>query len=383
MNRISRKLLTVLGAILVILLLAIVIVFVYCGLYPFKKHVKVLTDRIDIGADEFQYTNNIQTQANVWMGSYQKELYFYPHCNYEARKSVYDRWLCVLRNQQVVKLCKIGDGKAQMIGSSNGFIYYAVYSTGSNDKLYCYDIANKKETVLYTGNLAFKYGASLYTASFMTDGALSVPFFSDESGKAPQYLRIIRGEVIDVINQPENYSHNQHTYTIVRDASSPSDHLKVTDAIGNTVEYPLAVAVSRTFIPTSKGCLIHNEGYSAMLYNVDDSQSISLLFELPCLSSSSAVAVVNEDIYLSVKRYEKFGSLGMLRFENDTAEGTYKINQTDFSPVKISDSIYNGLYFFGGESLYACDESCNIYRLDLQGNVIDTVLKVIGADISS
>ena len=120
-----------------------------------------------------------------------------------------------------------------------------------------------------------------------------------------------------------------------------------------------------------------------MLYNVNDNQSISLLFELPCLSSSSAVAVVNEDIYLSVKRYEKFGSLGMLRFENDTAEGTYKISQADFLPVKISDSIYNGLYFFGGESLYACDEFCNIYRLDLQGNVIDTVLKVIGADASS
>ena len=98
----------------------------------------------------------------------------------------------------------------------------------------------------------------------MADGTLFVPFFSDESDKAPQYLRIIRGEVVDVINQPENYSHNQHTYTIVRDASSPSDHLKVTDAIGNTVVYPLAVAVSRAFIPTSKGCFIHNEGYSAM-----------------------------------------------------------------------------------------------------------------------
>ena len=83
MNRISHKSLAVLGAILVILLLAIVIVFTCCGLYPFKKHVKVSTDRIDIGTDEFQYTNNIQTQANVWMGSYQKELYFYPHCNYE------------------------------------------------------------------------------------------------------------------------------------------------------------------------------------------------------------------------------------------------------------------------------------------------------------
>ena len=379
MNRISYKSLALFGAVLVILLLATAIVF----LYPFKKQVKVSTNRIDIGANEFQYTNNIQTQANVWMGSYQEELYFYPHCNYEARKSIYDRWLCVLRNQQVLKLCKIGDGKAQVIGSSNGFIYYAVYSTGSNDKLYCYDIANEKETVLYTGNLAFKYGASLYTASFMTDGTLSVPIFPEESDKAPQYLRIIRGEVVDVINQPENYSHNQHTYTIVRDASAPSDHIKVTDATGNTVEYPLAAAVSRAFIPTSKGCLIHNEGYSAMLYNVDDSQSISLLFELPCLSSSSAVAVVNGDLYLSVKRYEKFGSLGMLRFENDTAEGTYKISQTDCSPVKISDNIYNGLYFFGGESIYACDEFCNIYRLDLQGNVLDTVLKVIGADISS
>ena len=65
----------------------------------------------------------------------------------------------------------------------------------------------------------------------------------------------------------------------------------------------------------------------------------------------------------------------MLGFEKDTAEGTYRIDLTDFSVVKVSDQIYNGLYYFGGDCLYTCDEYCNIYVLDMQGNILNTVLE--------
>ena len=43
---------------------------------------------------------------------------------------------------------------------------------------------------------------------------------------------------------------------------------------------------------------------------------------------------------------------------------------------KVSDSIFSGLYYFGGEHIFATDEHCNITVLDLEGNVVQKVLEL-------
>ena len=87
------------------------------------------------------------------------------------------------------------------------------------------------------------------------------------------------------------------------------------------------------------------------------------------MTSDTAVAIVGDDVYISLKRYEGWGESGkgLRRYENDTLEGTWRISLTDFSAVKISDTIYNGLYCFG-DVLLACDESCSVYRLHPDGS---------------
>ena len=87
------------------------------------------------------------------------------------------------------------------------------------------------------------------------------------------------------------------------------------------------------------------------------------------MTCDTAVDVVGDDVYLSLKRYEGYSESGKLlrRYENDTLEGTWRISLTDFSAVKISDTIYNGLYCFG-DVLLACDESCSVYRLQPDGS---------------
>ena len=42
----------------------------------------------------------------------------------------------------------------------------------------------------------------------------------------------------------------------------------------------------------------------------------------------------------------------------------------------MSDSIFSGLYYFGGEHIFATDEHCNITVLDLEGNVVQKVLEL-------
>ena len=87
--------------------------------------------------------------------------------------------------------------------------------------------------------------------------------------------------------------------------------------------------------------------------------------------------MVGDAVYLSVLRYEKYSEIGMKRFENDTEEGTYRINLNDGTTVKVSNQIYDGLYCFDQVCLYACDENCNIYQLDLDGKQTAILLEVL------
>lgn len=124
----------------------------------------------------------------------------------------------------------------------------------------------------------------------------------------------------------------------------------------------------RCLLPAGDGLLVHNiDGGS--LYRIAPDHSVTPLFEFPCMTCDTAIAIVGDDVYLSLKRYEGWGESGkgLRRYENDTLEGTWRISLTDFSAVKISDTIYNGLYCFG-DVLLACDESCSVYRLHPDGS---------------
>ena len=54
----------------------------------------------------------------------------------------------------------------------------------------------------------------------------------------------------------------------------------------------------------------------------------------------------------------------------------YRINLATQTTEKVSDSIFSGLYYFGGEHIFATDEHCNITVLDLEGNVVQKVLEL-------
>ena len=54
--------------------------------------------------------------------------------------------------------------------------------------------------------------------------------------------------------------------------------------------------------------------------------------------------------------------------------GTFRIDTEDFSVEKISDYVYDGLFIFDNESIFACDTGKNIYQLDMDGRVLKTVI---------
>ncbi len=131
---------------------------------------------------------------------------------------------------------------------------------------------------------------------------------------------------------------------------------------------------------TQYGLIVYNRGYAnggkQSLYLIQPSGETVELLTFRCLYSDSAINLYHDKLYYSVKRYERYGELGMTRFENDEIEGSYIINLTDLSAEKVSNMIFDGLYIFDDSGIIACDENCNIYKLDYKGNVIDVLLEI-------
>ena len=121
--------------------------------------------------------------------------------------------------------------------------------------------------------------------------------------------------------------------------------------------------------------MVHNEGQDGLLYFIDEeSGAVRELFYVQCMASDSAVNTYGNYAFLSFTRWEKWGDFGMLRFENDTLEGTYRIDICTGETVKISDRIYSGLYIFGDNAIYAVDRQNQIFLLDFDGNVQRKIL---------
>lgn len=337
------------------------------------RRVNTTQDSVTTASDAFLYANQLQFEASVWMGAYRQELYFFPHCNYRARRTAYDEWLCVFRDGGVQKLCKLGNGgHVNILGLSKGFLYYWKYADDNReDMLYCYDLEQSKEEALFIGE-----GDYQHTTFFAQDGSLGIAYFPDDAEDVPEFLWVKDGKLCGTSIQGGEYPLGQYRYAIAANRQDLQERIFVTDVFGEKKEISLGYATRRALFPLENGFLIHNEGGCAILYHIDASNRLKQLFRVSCLASHSAVTVVGDNAFLSLKRYEKFGELGMLRFENDTIEGTYRIDLKDLSMTKISDEIYNGLYFFGGDCLYACDENCSISMLDMQGKELYPLFEV-------
>lgn len=352
-------------------LVLLILIAIVC-LYPYRKKATVSTEKIAV-SDCFVAANNAQFEASVWMGVYRQMLYFYPHCAYTLRRTAYDGWLCVFQDQKIVKLKELEEvgSDVHIVGYADGFLYYVRYGKklDADDILYCYNLNTNQENMLYSGSFFSRWS----TISISSDGTLTVPL---RDGEPSRFLQVLRGELRGVSNQPKSYDLSGRKSVSVATYNDDVERIILTDEEGNSTELPLALASRRSLIPSANGLLIHNEEYQTLLYYVNNLGTVLPLFETVCVSSNSAVTIVGDKAYLSLRRYERFASLGMHRFDNDTVEGMYQINLQDLSMEKISEHIYNGIYYFGEEYLYACDQSCNIYLLDMQGNRISTIFEV-------
>ena len=355
------------------ILISFSFIIIFCGgilLWRIYKRPHISKEIIPVFDKQIDYhpMNNSQYLASVWMGVYDHKLWILPQCGDSIQRTEYDGWLCCFQNEKLQKLTRLADGKQQYPFWKDQFLYYWKL-TYTNCYLYCYNLAQKRETVLYK-TMDFPQ----VNPSLSSQGFIYMPV-STKTDDQIEYLLIDQEEIKQVQNDREGVVFHGTEYKIqLHDTVSTAS--KATLTWGTENRYQLGLARTRAMITTEKGLLIHNEGYQQLLYKVDHSGEIQCIFSVPCMDSESALTCVGNYAYLSLKRFEGFGDYGSKRFENDQMEGTWRINIEDGSKEKISELIFDGMYVFDDRYIWACTDECSIYRLDTSNGSIDALMTV-------
>lgn len=311
--------------------------------------------------------NNFQQEATIWLGVCKGQLYIWPRCSRTSSETEYNGWLCALTPEGIVKIKKLdrfSNQHEKIAGFDGRFLYYWHVS---DNELYSYDIETDQEEMIAAANSSLSYAVV-----FAEDGSLYIP-----SDSPQDFVRVRDGKLVAYTDEQAQYSSGELSYYLRKQDSGGSVELIVSDANVQEQKIELPYMRNRSVFACSQGILVHDDRFSKLLYLVRSADELDCLFDVPCEYSHSAVTIVGDYTFLSVKRYQgyKYNILPQ-RYVNDEIEGTYRINLATQTTEKVSDSIFSGLYYFGGEHIFATDEECNVTVLDLEGNVVQKLLEV-------
>ena len=257
-------------------------------------------------------------------------------------------------------------GYAQYYSESNECFYF-LRSEAAQFSLHCFSLETLRSTHLMTAD-------AFANPHHLEDGRIVVAVYDyDVSDEIPAHYCMFDGEsLIETSDSEPTYRLGENEYAVRQ-----FDNSELV-CIQNGQEQSLNDVIpsgAKSLIPCEGGLLVHNEGQDGLLYFIDEeSGAVRELFYVQCMASDSAVNTYGNYAFLSFTRWEKWGDFGMLRFENDTLEGTYRIDICTGETVKISDRIYSGLYIFGDNAIYAVDRQNQIFLLDFDGNVQRKIL---------
>lgn len=362
-----KKRLFLLGVLITLGLLAITVLAIFLFVIP-QKSVAYLNGPPEITYAGTHPGNNRQRAASVWLGCYNQQLYYYGGGKSSSYKTKYDKSLFVFQEGTLIEVVPLTQRKNSItiLGIVDSFLYYREYNNGNDkeQKLYCLSLENKEKRMLFCG--ALFPASSMY---FADDGSVYFPLLPT-SGEKQQFVHVSRQTVIGIEHLREGYPLGDYIYHVVSEYSDAQvECILKMDAEDESIfeEIRFEQAYDRSLIPYEDGLLVHNERLNSLLYRIDKEGKVTELFNVPCLSSQSAVNIHHTDAYISVLRYEKYGEKGMLRYENDSQEGTYRISLIDGSIEKINDMCFNGIYNFDDTCFYCCDKQGNIYKMEFDG----------------
>ena len=323
-------------------------------------------------------------EAHVWLGCNNSELYIFPLYTPSSMLG-YKNWLCRVEPGKLRKIANLslkGQMSHDMIwlaGQIGSDLYF--FSTADDmQSLHVVDMdSGKEETVWMSQQNQFISRDDIH----IEDGMLWLRLLenetrSDSYGIQGDYL-LVQNRTAQVFNDIVlPYKIGSKEYVLDFELGE-NPKLFFREKNGDWQDTGLKCGEKCSLFPTQYGLIVYSSNYShagyQSLYLIPPTGEALELLTFPCLYSDSAINLYHDKLFYSVKRYEKYGSLGMMRYEDDEFEGTYIISLTDMSIEKASDMIFDGLYIFDDSGIFACNDGGNIYKLDFKGNVIETLLE--------
>ncbi len=241
-------------------------------------------------------------------------------------------------------------------------MYYWKLGGSKEDILLKYNILDHSEQQIFKGkdlkrNLIFANEDNLY-----------IPV---EIEKKAKYI-LIQKDKIGIVETDPFYPIGEYNYYATAGEpaygeSALAEHIFSSYKSEAPVEIKLGPADHRILLKCGDGLIVHNDGNQEILYYIDQDNGLKELMSVECMASYSSIAVISDTAYISVKRFEGWGSMGkgMARFSNDTIEGTYKVEPSTFVVEKISDAVYETMYVYDETHIIGCDENMQVWFLDL------------------
>lgn len=316
-------------------------------------------EHISFDKPYFNLTNNYQYGCRVRLSEWNGQLYFYVS-NYVGRlfTPALEKGLFVFSENGIIKIGEY-EHLDQIV---NGFAYYYDLESGWHNAL---DLETRKsKTLIKTPPVL------IYDTVVDWQGTYYIPTDIDSH----QYCPGIGGELGDSMTMPYVYCINGYSFYY----DDWDLFIESPDGCVTNMNEALDEGVEVKPIPCENGALFLVEiGGNVLNYFDATTGTLTTIFEDDAYEVSSAVNVHDGYAYLSIKRYAGLSESGkgMVRYENDTREGTYRISLADGSYEKICDGIYDGIYIFDDSGMYVVNENNDIIKLSFDGKVIDVLLK--------
>ena len=249
----------------------------------------------------------------------------------------------------------------------DGFLYYFSlnYDGYDNDRLYSLDLETGTE--IFLG----EFDCAISSPTFLARGASPSLVFGEERECYP-----VEGGVF-AKEEPcsQSYEIGNRTYTV-----GNSGELLTNDPSGKIVE--VASGYNAVYLPYSEGLLIFRQNSNKVLSYLNPDGSITDLVNVDAYHVISSFNYHENLIFVSYLRLQSGESgIGLRRIEGDLESGTYRIDMNDNTVTKISNESYVGIYIFNDKHLYCVDINSNIFQVDFDGNVVQTIVAEESGDI--
>lgn len=270
----------------------------------------------------------------------------------------YDNSLFCFTNGSFQSVLKY-DGAA--VALIDGWFYYKTTGSDFSWELYAFNLDTCQTR--YVTQLESNHRRDIFCENGDT---LYVP----TNTKRTSYLEISNSVMMGEVQQNESYQIGEYRYTL--EGNMQEKELIRYSSEGVVFSYADIIPYGdKSMIPCQGGLLIHNEGQGDLLYYINGATGDSVeLFSVECISSTSAVNVRGDDVYLSLVRYVELGELGRKSDPKDEINGTYRISLINYSIEKLSSHVYTGLYIFNDSGIYASDRDGRVYLLDFDGQLV-------------